>query len=486
MPDDSDGVDRRARQARTRRAFLLLGLTVVLPGSAQLVHGRRGLGLLGLRVWLTLVLLVVLTALAWWLFPDQLVALVASRTVLWVLAVLVAVVGLIGLILLLNTWTMARPLTLGWLRGGCLTGLTAILATVLVLGGVTAGRYLLAAGQVVEQVLGGGGDRQAKEGRYNILLLGADSGADREGLRPDSITLASVDADSGRTVLFGLPRNLEGAQFAPGSPLAGLYPDGYWTCGEENCLLNSVYLLGQEHADLYPGVADPGVQAMIDAVSGTLGLEINYYAMVNMAGFASLIDAVGGIDLTVNQPTTIGVLDDWMQAWGVVELEPGRHHFDGQTALLFARSRVDGSDYDRMARQKCVMAAMLNQLQPSVVAQNFVALADASGNLLVTSVPSAEIAELGRLALKARQLPITSIAFTPPLIHTGSPDYNLIRQVVRDAIAAAEAADQAVADPSPTDVVPPDDPDVVDPTDPNQTPTEDANTVEDLAVVCSV
>jgi hypothetical protein len=81
LPDDSDSVARRARQARSRRAGLLLGLTIVLPGSAQLAHGRRGLGLLGLRVWLTLVVLVVLAAAAWWLFPDQVVALVARRTV---------------------------------------------------------------------------------------------------------------------------------------------------------------------------------------------------------------------------------------------------------------------------------------------------------------------------------------------------------------------------------------------------------------------
>ena len=56
----------------------------------------------------------------------------------------------------------------------------------------------------------------AVDGRYNILLLGGDSGAGRVGLRPDSIQLASVDAETGRAVLFGFSRETENITFRPG------------------------------------------------------------------------------------------------------------------------------------------------------------------------------------------------------------------------------------------------------------------------------
>ena len=88
-----------------------------------------------------------------------------------------------------------------------------------------------------------------KEGRYNVLLLGADSAADREGLRPDSINVASIDAATGRTVLFGLPRNLQKVRFPESSPLRDLYPDGY-VCEDGACMLNGIWTLGEEHADL--------------------------------------------------------------------------------------------------------------------------------------------------------------------------------------------------------------------------------------------
>ena len=63
-----------------------------------------------------------------------------------------------------------------------------------------------------------------------MLLLGGDSGADRWGLRPDSLTVASIDADTGKAILFGLPRNMTNFPFAEGSVMEEQFPDGY-DCG---------------------------------------------------------------------------------------------------------------------------------------------------------------------------------------------------------------------------------------------------------------
>ena len=73
-----------------------------------------------------------------------------------------------------------------------------------------------------------------------------------------------------------------------------IYPDGY-NCGDE-CLINAINTeVTNEHQDLYPGVADPGAQATLEAVSGTLGITVQAYVLVDMDGFAKLIDAMGGI-----------------------------------------------------------------------------------------------------------------------------------------------------------------------------------------------
>jgi hypothetical protein len=65
-----------------------------------------------------------------------------------------------------------------------------------------------------------------KTGRINVLLLGGDAGAGRWGLRPDSISVASIDTVSGAITLVGIPRNLQNFPFSEGSPMKALFPNG--------------------------------------------------------------------------------------------------------------------------------------------------------------------------------------------------------------------------------------------------------------------
>ncbi|MDR1450257.1 MAG: LCP family protein [Propionibacteriaceae bacterium] len=469
---------RRSRRAQTRRAGLFFLVTLLIPGSAQLSYGRRGFGRLSVGLWILAVIGALAAAVAFLTARNQLIELLASAWFLFALAALIGFTALVWLLALAGTWALARPFQLGAGRGLAYTLLAIVLALALSVGAWTATKALVVSGVSLTRILTGGGNTQHNNGRYNILLLGSDSGPDREGTRPDAIMLASVDAETGRTVLFSLPRNLENVPFALSSPLAQVYPSGF-DCQEEACMLNAVYLAGLEHADLYPGVADPGVQAMADAVSGVTGLAVNYYVMVNMAGFSSIIDAVGGIELSVGRPVAVG-------AEGVVyyTIEPGRHHFTGDEALWFARTRVDSDDFDRMARQKCVVAAMVAQFNPGTVVNHFTELAQLSGNILVTDIPSRAFGELGSLALKTRVLPITSVSFTPPLISTGNPDFAFIRQLTQDEIARSEALDEpastaGASEPGGGAGV------SVDPgaTDPDEAA---GNSDEDLQAVCSV
>src|SRR5215203_1166208 len=109
------------------------------------------------------------------------------------------------------------------------------------------------------------------------------------------------------------------------------------------------------------------------------------------------------------------------QVSGYVEAGKNRH-LNGREALWFARSREDSSDYDRMVRQKCVMNAMLNELDPLTVLTNFNKIASAGKEIMATNIPTSDLSTMVRLALDAKQLPVSSVAFMPPLIEPGNPD----------------------------------------------------------------
>ena len=109
-------------------------------------------------------------------------------------------------------------------------------------------------------MFGDGAASGAHDGRYNVLLLGGDSGAGRWGLRPDSMTVASIDEDTGRTVLIGLPRNMANFPFAEGSVMGEQFPDGF-DC--EGCYLNGVSTWAGDNTELFRKSKNPGVDATV-------------------------------------------------------------------------------------------------------------------------------------------------------------------------------------------------------------------------------
>jgi LCP family protein required for cell wall assembly len=344
----------------------------------------------------------------------------------------------------------------------------------------------------VASVFGSGQKSKAEKGRYNVLLLGGDSGADRIGTRPDSITLASIDADTGRTVLIGLPRNLSKVPFPDGTAMAKQFPDGFhWNdCGAE-CLINAVYTYASNHKDLFPGDPHPGVTATRQAVEAVTGMKVNYYVLIDLAGFRNLLNAVGGITLDIGKRVPIGGGTSPIKGY----IEAGKNqHLDGYHALWFARSRAESSDYERMTRQKCVMSAMLNQLSPQTVLTKFQGIASASKEVVQTDIPAGELGTFTDLALDAKKLPVSSFSAVPPLIHTGNPDFALIRTKVAEAIAKSEALDKAGSGgdgktsntPSSTTSKPTKKPST--PKSPSTTatssPTKPATGVDDVASIC--
>lgn len=417
-------------------------LSALAPGAAQLAVGRRRIGLIALRVWGVLLGLVLLLGLVGWISWSALLTVVANPLVLALLVVAMVVGALVWIALFIDAWRLSYPPAMDLGHRRAFAGVTLALV---VLVGSTYGlgaRAALSSTQTLGTVFTGGGTVRAADGRVNVLLLGADAGQSREGLRPDSLTLASIDVRTGRTVLFSLPRNLEDVPFPEDSPMHRLFPDGY-SCPDHSCMLNAVYTEATEAArqdpKLYPGVGDPGAQATKEAVKAATGLEINYYAMVDMAGFSGLVDALGGITLDIARDVPIGGGSSPILGW----IPAGRGvHLDGNQALWFARSREGSNDFERMQRQKCVMTAVLHQTDPVTVVAKFDELARAGGRIVVTDVPRSDIGRLSDLALKARELPITNVSFVPPLIYPGNPKYEVLHETVAGHIEEAEQLDR--------------------------------------------
>jgi len=413
-----------------RRALTLTAMTLVMPGSAQLVMGNKRVGRIATRVWMAFLAAGLLLLIVSMTSRTGLFSLMTNPRLLtlgrWVL-----IAGAIAWVaLMLDAWRLGRPLEMRRGHRLWMTGLNAALCF------VTAGVMFFAAHLVAVQssfigtVFASSTTSAPEEGRYNVLLLGGDSGPDRSGVRPDSLTVASIDKDSGRTVLIGLPRNLEDVPFKPGSVMDKEFPDGF--TGEGN-YLNAVNTWANDHADLF-GTKEPGIKATMDAVEQITGLKLNYYALVNMHGFSKLIDAVGGVTVNVRERTAIGGIGSPIRGY----IEAGKKKLTGDQALWYSRSRVQNNDFSRMGRQKCVMNAMLQQLSPQKVLLNVEKIADSSKALLTTNIPQKDLGVFMDLALKAKSQKVSTVSLVPPVIYTGNPDYAKVRDMISSAIDKAE------------------------------------------------
>ncbi|AWB93031.1 LCP family protein [Aeromicrobium chenweiae] len=421
-------------RVRFRRALLLCLMTVVLPGSGHLAIGKKIVGWVAVTAWVAAVcggvwLLVTYRTdraqvLDWFTDPD---ILLTARVGLVVVAVLWAA-------LFVDAWRLASPYSLNFARAALIT-----VINVAIIGGVAgstayASQVIKVSRETVTTVFPDDVPTSTPlKGRYNILLVGSDARGDREGVRPDSLTVASVDADSGKVVLVSLPRNLQNVPFSKGSPMRQLYPYGY-NCGSE-CLLNAVHTEAQNRPDLYPDSDDPGLDATIDAIEGATDLKVNYFVMVNLNGFKGLVDAVGGVEMDVESPIAMFGHDD---AYKQTYIPAGRRTLDGQEALWYARSRVQSDDYTRMGRQKCLMAAMADQLSPTKVLTNATKIAQSGKELLSTNIPRKELGQFADLALKSRGSKIRTVSVVPPEFNTVTPDYDAIHAAIQMAIDTSE------------------------------------------------
>jgi len=183
-------------------------------------------------------------------------------------------------------------------------------------------------------------------GRTNFLIYGMTE----DGMRTDSIMLASYYYQQHKLVTLNIPRDL------------------YVNDGYENCKFGEVYSYAKQrepHNSTYPD------QFVASLVSKEYGVPINYWVELNMQGEVSLVNSIGGINIDVPDSFTDYEYPTWNYS-GYVRPAPsfvaGEQHMDGATALIYSRSRHsldnnEGSDFARSKRQALVLSAVMTKVK---------------------------------------------------------------------------------------------------------------------------
>ena len=453
--------DTESAPLMSKRARWLVVLGFLLPGSAQLLAGSRRLGRLGISATIVMVLVGIAALLGLLLARVPTLSFFTNGIVLFVLQWVLVAYAILWLVLGFDTLRLTRLVRVqrGWRVP---VAILSVLLTVAPAAGAAWAATTVGAGRdLLGDLFQGAPAVEPVDGRYNILLLGTDAGADREGLRPDSISLVSVDAETGQSVIVGLPRELADAPFPEDSPLHEVHPNGFgvapnaygdWGgCEVGRCILNGLYAeVELFHPEMYPDAvsrgSSPGIEATKDAVTGATGLEVQFYVLVNMDAFSDLIDALGGVTITPQERLPIGGQIDeatgelvGVEGW----IEPVEQHMDGFTAQWFARSRYGSAegDYARMQRQRELQSAILAQMNPANVLSKFQGVAEAGAELVQTDIPQSMLGRFVDLADKAREHAPVNVELVPPALDPDSPDFAVARQLVADGVAAASPPD---------------------------------------------
>jgi LCP family protein required for cell wall assembly len=180
--------------------------------------------------------------------------------------------------------------------------------------------------------------------RTNILILGLDRRPEQGyTVRSDVVMLMTAYPPSPRLAVLSIPRDL--------------YVD---IPGHSSGRINTAHFWGERERE------GGGPALAMETVVGSFDVPVHGYVRLDFDGFRAIVDAVGGIDVVVEE----GIVDDAYPTddYGTtrIEIPAGLQHMDGETALRYVRSRHGSSDFDRAARQQQVLVALTQRLSNPV------------------------------------------------------------------------------------------------------------------------
>ncbi|KOV28284.1 LCP family protein [Streptomyces caelestis] len=261
-------------------------------------------------------------------------------------------------------------------------------------------------------------------GPLNILVLGSDSrsgeenqelgGGDSGGARSDTAMVVHLDAGRTAATVVSIPRDT--LVDRPSCPLE----DGESTRAASGVMFNSAYEVG-------------GPVCAVKTVESLTDVRMDHYVEIDFAGFARLVDALGGVTVTTEED-----IDDDRSH---LTLDAGTHHLDGTDALALARTRYDvgdGSDLGRIGLQHQLVKALLEQVADEDLLTRptrLYRIADTVTGSLTTDTGLDSLGELTRLAQSLQGLPADGVTTLTMPVVPAPWDGN---RVVADEPAAGE------------------------------------------------
>jgi hypothetical protein len=153
-----------------------------------------------------------------------------------------------------------------------------------------------------------------------------------------------------------------------------------------------------------------------------LGVHIDAWAKVNLPGFVRVIDAIGGVDVTVRKSFCDGRYDEY--GFNGFAINPGHYHLDGQGALAYARIRkaAGENDFTRAARQGEIVVAARDQIVKGGFLNDPSGFIAAMGELVQTSVDPSEVGQYIPLAATIKRDHMYRAVIQYPLVHGAAND----------------------------------------------------------------
>ena len=246
---------------------------------------------------------------------------------------------------------------------------SVFLCAAMALGCFWAQQGLSALGSMTSGLLTGAEANKITKEPFVIYLSGVDTrGELTEKARSDVNILAAVNPVTKRVVLINTPRDY--------------YVDLAGTSDKDKLT----------HAGLY------GVETSMETLGNLYGVNVDHYIRINFAGFISIIDALGGVDVYSDQAFTSVGSPGYYDPTTFAE---GWNHLDGKSALAFARERhaFKTGDIQRGINQMKVIDAMAEKLKSPALLMSFSKLMDAMADCFVTSLSQEQISALVRMQL---------------------------------------------------------------------------------------
>ena len=205
---------------------------------------------------------------------------------------------------------------------------------------------------------------------FNVLISGSDTrgGFDENG-RSDVIMVATINPKTSTILLTSVPR------------------DFYVTTAcdaADGCMQGALDKI--THTGIH------GTNTTKRTVEQLLGIEINYTFKVGFDAVTELVDAVGGVDVTVAP----GYAVDHFACMYNLSVHEGVNHLNGEQALAFARERYAYTEGDRQRtkNQQLVLMRIVDKITSPSIVQNYSSIMDAMSNTFSTTMSSSEISDL--------------------------------------------------------------------------------------------